>query len=394
MRLSIRSAAVSATLSLFASLAHPAALRAQTRGFLVRLGVDTFAVERFTRTGNTVHGEVVRHTPSTTVLRYTLTFDGDGGIASYEEGVYEANGAPVPNTPQGVAQTGMKMTFIGDRVVRTFTQRGELVELRNAAPRPTIPQIGGSSPYWQELAIQTSKRSGAPYFRFFTFAASQDTAFRFDVRTINPDSVEIVAGGFPRAFRLDARGHVLRGDGARSTLKLLITPIADANIAAIATAWAAKDAAGLAMGVPSTRDTVNAKVGDATVWIDYGRPAKRGRRIWGALVPFDTVWRFGANAAAQLRTDRNLDVGGVTVPAGFYSLLLLPSAGRSYLIVNKETGKWGTTYDASQDLVKIPVQHHSGAPAGEERFRVLVADGKLMMLWDDGGYDVPIRPRF
>jgi len=83
----------------------------------------------------------------------------------------------------------------------------------------------------------------------------------------------------------------------------------------------------------------------------------------------------------------------VPVPAGTYTLWLLPSAGQSYLILNRQVGQWGTQYDVAQDLARIPVSRVTGLAAREERFRVLIDGGRLRMLWDDGGYEVPIaRP--
>jgi hypothetical protein len=380
--------------SLLAVLAAaPASLPAQTRGFLVRLGVDTFAVERLTRRGNRVDGEVVRHTPSTTVLRYALRFNPDGTVASYEEGIFLADGSPAPPAPDGTSQARMTMTFTGDSVIREWTRGGQPVVVHNAAPKWTLPAVGGTSPYWQELAVDAVKRSGQSDLRFYTVSPQQQAPNVIPARIIGADSAELIPGGFRRGYRLDRDGHLLRGDASLTTVKLLMTPIRDANIAGIARAWAAKDAAGAGMGVASTRDTVRASIGLANVSIDYGRPARRGRQIWGKLVPFDTVWRFGANAAAQLTTDHDLEIGGAAVPAGSYSLWLLPSAGQSYLIVNAQTGQWGTMYDSSKDVVRIPVSRHIVAGSREERFRVSIDAGKLLMVWDDGGYEVPLTGR-
>jgi hypothetical protein len=376
-----------------ALLLIPPALPAQTRGFLVRLGADTLAVERFTRTGERVDGTVVRHTPSTTVLRYSMILNDDGTVWSYEEGVFLADGSPAPNARDGVAQKKKTMTFVGDSVIREVSQNGNRLVKRNGAPTSILPAVGGMSPYWQELAVAKARRDGASTLGSYTFALDQDPSFKVELRPIGTDSAELVAGGFRRGYRLDGDGHLVRGDASATTVKVVITPIPDADVAVIAEAWAARDAAGLGMGVASTRDTVNATVGDATVWIDYGRPARRGREIWGKLVPSDTVWRFGANAAAQLRTSKDLDIGGKTVPAGYYSLWLWPSAGQSYLIVNSQTQQWGTQYDPSKDLVRIPIQKHTGSPAGEDRFRVRVEGDRLLMLWDDGGYEVELRRR-
>ena len=138
-------------------------------------------------------------------------------------------------------------------------------------------------------------------------------------------------------------------------------------------------------------------LGGARVSIDYGRPAKRGRVIWGKLVPLDTVWRLGANSPTILTTATDLAIGGVTIPAGAYSLWLVPSDRRPVLFVNRQTQGWVGVpmLDAAQDAFTIPVRKHSGQPLGEERFRIRIEDGLLLMLWDDGGYEVSFdaKPR-
>ncbi len=113
-----------------------------------------------------------------------------------------------------------------------------------------------------------------------------------------------------------------------------------------------------------------------TVKIDYGQPHARGRAIAGGLVPNGEVWRLGANNATSLTTSVDLDIGGQRVPKGEYTLFALGTPTSFHLIVNKKTGQWGTQYDATMDLVRIPMQlatrsessdalHISLEPAGE-----------------------------
>jgi len=93
-----------------------------------------------------------------------------------------------------------------------------------------------------------------------------------------------------------------------------------------------------------------------TVSIQYSRPSMRGRKIFGGLVPYDQVWRTGANAATSLKTDVDLNIGGASVAAGNYTLYTLPGASSWKLIINKQTGQWGTEYDQSQDLARVDMK--------------------------------------
>ncbi len=156
---------------------------------------------------------------------------------------------------------------------------------------------------------------------------------------------------------------------------------------------AAVDPAGAQQPPASPRDTVRATIGTASVMIDYGRPSKRGREIWGGLVPYDATWRLGANGATQIRTDKDLVIGGVTLPAGFYTLWLVPTPTAATLVVNSQTGQWGTAYDATKDLLRIPMTLRADLPTMEERFTIKVEGGELVLLWDRAGYSTSIKAK-
>jgi Protein of unknown function (DUF2911) len=93
-----------------------------------------------------------------------------------------------------------------------------------------------------------------------------------------------------------------------------------------------------------------------TVTINYSRPSMRGRKIFGGLVPYDEVWRTGANSATSLKTDVGLAIGSASVPAGSYTLYSLPGATSWKLIINKQTGQWGTEYNQPQDLARVDMK--------------------------------------
>lgn len=100
--------------------------------------------------------------------------------------------------------------------------------------------------------------------------------------------------------------------------------------------------------------------------IHYNTPSMRGRKIMGGLVPYGKVWRTGANPATTLITKANLKIGTLDVPAGTYTLYTLPNADQWLLIVNKQTGQWGTVYNENQDLGRTPMKENS-LPAPQEK---------------------------
>ncbi len=131
-----------------------------------------------------------------------------------------------------------------------------------------------------------------------------------------------------------------------------------------------------------------------TVSIQYSRPSMRGRKIFGELVPYGEVWRTGANAATSLKTDVALNIGGANVPAGSYTLYSLPGASGWKLIINKQTGQWGTEYRQSQDLARVDMKvSQSSSPREQFTISFDQTGGNsalLKLAWDTtvAGVDV------
>jgi hypothetical protein len=96
--------------------------------------------------------------------------------------------------------------------------------------------------------------------------------------------------------------------------------------------------------------------GPSRIAISYGQPHARGRRIIGGLIPTDTVWRFGANMATTLHTDLDLTLGTLALPRGDYTLFLLHTGADAWqLIVSGRTAEWGTDYDRTKDVGRVPL---------------------------------------
>jgi hypothetical protein len=145
--------------------------------------------------------------------------------------------------------------------------------------------------------------------------------------------------------------------------------------------------------IASPRDTTRATVGGAELMVDYGRPYVRGRTIMGGLVPYGEVWRTGANEATHLVTSSALRIGGTALPAGTYTLYTLPAESGWQLIVNRQTGQWGTQYDQGQDVARIPMQvSRTAAPV--EQFTISIeprggAAGVLVLEWENTRAEAP-----
>ena len=108
--------------------------------------------------------------------------------------------------------------------------------------------------------------------------------------------------------------------------------------------------------MPSPPATAHVTVGGGTIDVKYNSPKMRGRKIMGALVPYGQVWRTGANPATTIITSVPLKFGDLLVPAGTHTLYTLPNENGWQLIINNQTGQWGTEYHQEQDLGRVPMQ--------------------------------------
>ncbi len=358
---------------------------------LVRLGNDTLALEQYTRTATRMQGVLVQRVPFTTVAHYNVELGAGEVPARADYTLRRGNGTPVVGSTQSLS-----VGFGTDSV--TFTaHRAAGDTTRSAAARGALlPYLNGSFALL-ELAIARLHAVGRDSMEFAI------VPLNFNVRGTTPLPVKITSTdaarinwfGDPLFARFDTRGHLIGLDGSQTTDKVRVDRVSAVNMDSLGRAWAARDSVAGPVGQVSTRDTARATIGNAHVWVDYGRPALRGRNVWANGVLGDTLWRTGANAATQLGTDADIVIGGVTIPAGTYSLWTATTGGYQ-LVVNKQHGQWGTEYDRTQDFARIPLRESAASPS-VERFTVgLTPEGSATLLtlaWGDKRLSIPITAK-
>jgi hypothetical protein len=354
--------------------------------FIIRLGQDTTSVECYRRTGDRIQVEHVDRTAGTR-HRY-LTYDLAGG--SVRHLTFASTSLVTGDTLQTVDET------FGPDSTRAVIRDGK------APPR----EVHGSVP--ADAVVLTYNCPWTAYQTVFEkFAQQKADSLQVPLHSIGSagtgwlslhrldrDSVDLMNTPHLDHFhvRIDERGRILGALPISGTGKVTVSRVDNADLSAYGAEWAAREKAGQGLGVLSPRDTVKANVAGATLWFDYGRPGKRGRVVYGGVVPFGEVWRTGANAATQFKTDRALEFGKTVVPPGFYTLWTVPGPKGWKLIVNKETGQWGTAHQDSLDLYKIDLKV-SKLPQVVERFTIVVEPrpqgGTLNFDWDTTRASVP-----
>lgn len=151
---------------------------------------------------------------------------------------------------------------------------------------------------------------------------------------------------------------------------------------------------------PSPPATAKGKIKDATITIDYSSPSVKGRQIWGSLVPYDKIWRAGANEATIFTTDKDIMVEGKKLPAGKYSLFMTPGEKEWTVIFNSQTGQWGiknsgdANLDPAKNVLEVKVKPKT-EKAVQEKLTYTVED-KLMdkgfsLRWDKAKVFVSVK---
>ncbi len=133
----------------------------------------------------------------------------------------------------------------------------------------------------------------------------------------------------------------------------------------------------------STKEVVTGKINDATITINYGSPSVRAREIWGKLVPFNQVWRAGANDATTFETDKEVTIEGSKLPAGKYSFFVIPNEKECVIIFNKEAKQWGAyKYKEKEDQLRVTVKQKV-AKTKAEKLVYVIEKNTVSLNWDN-----------
>jgi hypothetical protein len=164
--------------------------------------------------------------------------------------------------------------------------------------------------------------------------------------------------------------------------------------AACVLALQASNAQTIKTPAPSPTQTIRQDVGISSVELVYSRPAIKGRKIFGDLVPFGKVWRTGANSATRLKFADDVTIGGKALKAGEYALFTIPGADQWEIIINKGSANWGTDYKETDDILRFtvkPMKLESTIESFTMQFANVKSTGAdLQIMWDKTGVAIPI----
>jgi hypothetical protein len=309
-------------------LLTPVVLAAQPATMVYRLGRDTAAVEQFTRTATDVSGDMVQRTGTTVArYRYRVTIGRTGRPTNATITRLQPDGSDMPT---GARET--RFTVTADSIVREIAfpdsvQRRAFTVANGMINFPTF--IYGPTELLHALRTKRQLADSVP-------ALGSQGAMNFTgLAAMAGDTLRLRGGPYAMLLRFDVQSRLLSVDGTNTTNKVIATRgSGGVDIRALATAMTPT-------GVLSSRETARAAFGPGgMVLVDYGRPSVRDRTVWGGtLVPFDSIWRTGANDATHLFTTRPLTFGAMTLAPGMYTLWVQHTRSGTVLHLNSGTGQ-------------------------------------------------------
>lgn len=383
-----------------ATAGPPAAPSVVTGGFISMLGTDTVTVERYIRTNSYVEGDYVVRAPSARIIHYRASLGPQGHLTSFVSSTRlpsaDPSSVPLRQVTTSFGDTLAIVEIIANGRRDTVQSVRKTFRSPGAVAMPTIPAPLGL----YEALLAANPGKGADSIGITLVGpgrAPNNTLWIW--RRHGGDSVltrNTWSPGWYERLSLDPQGRITGGDWRATTVKVLIRRVDNVQFDVIAKAWSAQEAAKGRPGPLSPPDTVRAATAGANIQVAYSRPFARGRNVWADVVIPGTRWRLGANAATMFTTSRDLAFGQTVIPAGKYTLWMMPSESAPKLLVNSQTGQWGTEFDPVKDIGAIDLVMRKISPLVQE-FTINVdpqgSGGIIRLRWNDREYFAPFAVR-
>ena len=399
----VKPAAICFFLSIVVSLLSCNTVPAKKYGFLTMLGHDTISIESITRQGNTLTSDEVDRFPRVQIRHTLVNLNDDGSIRHLVMNIHTPSEIPGQRDRKVVADVAnnkvhLSKTDSTGTVNRDFPTDGSIVVAH-------VPQMYSLYELYFAAALKQAAASklaaGSPVQMRQFYIDREFDRFPLGRATVTPfdrGKVEIThdwLSGTGEAM-MDSGYSMLSYSGARTTYKVQVKRLATPpDVKGIADRFEAKETEGGNVKSLSVRDTTRAQIGNAMFTIDYSRPLLRGRTLLGDVIPYDRVWRTGANAATQFTTSTAIRLAGMQVPAGTYTLFTAPHTNGVDLIVNKQSGQWGTEYNGSLNLGTAKITSEASTATVEEfTISIIPSDnrhGTLVLEWGSLRWLAPIE---
>lgn len=368
-----------ATIFFGTMLIHAQPYASRPNYLVVVLGQDTIGIEHYQINGDEISIEVIRRVNNITREEAEIVYRGDGSIKSLETQAFNAADSLIWQYQRESKRDSFHHERTQNGKVRNWSQPG----------RPHL--LAAQIPYFATYA---------KFIRIYDKAPETDLRFSFNnvpiqVKQTSENEYEITNEIF-RTIRvksnaskelvaLETRGTALLSYEARKVEKQVYEILKDRWLNNPGTAT-------ISTVSPRIKETFS--VNDTEIKVDYSSTSKRGRKIFGGVVPFNKIWRTGSNRATHIAFDQAVQFGSKSVPKGRYTLYTIPQPDQWLFLLNKQTGQWGTAYDEDQEILRLPMQTLNDQSA-QEALRIEVEEtsggGSIVIRWDQVEAFIPFQ---
>lgn len=349
-----------------------------TASFVAKLGTDTVIVETYNMLPNHLYGKAFLRYPEDQVGIFDFHFYPDGSIKHYSMSLMRPDSSYVTSAgTQGVYCENDTCTWFA-------SWPGQSTEYVNKRAAKQMDFIGGWTPTlslieWNCMRLIRSGKQSLPLTMINDYIGTRHVAI-----SKGTNDTMIFGGDFLEYTKIKVTpdGQITAYDGTGTPWNYIATKHAPIDVDATAKRMSKKPK----IGIPSPEVKVDFLIANDTIRLSYGRPSKRGRKIFGGIVPFDSVWRTGAGDPTTLTLPYNIYFGKTLVPKGIYSMYTIPRTSGWTLIFNTDLKQWPTEPDRSKDFALIPLQVKKPAKQTEQ-FTITIEPsnegGLLKFIWDE-----------
>lgn len=353
-----------------------------TASFVAEWGGDTATIETFTIVGNHLFGRAIHLYPEPHLQQFEFWYNNDGSMRSLNIQYYDLSNTSVPlESKSGFLPYQMKMNFINE--VINFQRISKEGKKQYVYPATRMDFYGGWIPIlgqWEWLSALICEGRLDQNLKFVNSVLG---IYELELRKAEEKTVIFESGiSAPITFKLDENNKIKEIDALGSPWNYTISRSSPIDVEKYTKRFAEKPV----MGSPSPVESFSFDINSCHFSVEYGRPYKRGRKIFGNVVPYDVMWRTGAQTATKINFDKDLKFEERVIPKGTYNLFTMPGKEKWELIFNTEENAWGSAYRAEFDFAKVEME---SIEMNEiiDQFTINIEEeksgGVIKLMWDD-----------
>jgi len=350
--------------------------------FIAEWAKDTASIETFTIVEKHMFGRALHLYPEPHLRQFDFLYDDNGSIKNMDIQFYDLDNTSLPLEAKTGLPYRIHMNFENGTIhFKTVDRTGEKDYIYSSN---RMDYFGGWIPIisqWEWLSQLANEGRSDNDLKFVNYIVGVYDMM-IERKNVNENIFGTEISSVPIKLFLDNNGNIKMVDAMGSPWNFIVHRTGPLNVEEFTKSFSNKEV----MGNPSPLEIDSTQIGKSKFRLEYGRPSKRNRVVFGNVVPYGEIWRTGAGAATKFSFDSDIKIGETVIPKGTYNLFTIPEREMWHLIFNTEKNAWGSAHHSKYDLVKFKM-NLSELIDPVERFTISVIDsndntGILKMSWD------------